>query len=357
LLILAGHYGGSLTHGRDYLLTSAPAFVQRIAGYAPDTAETVQIEEVQQAAAYKDLAAVILDRKCVSCHGPNKQKGGLRLDAPEWIRKGGEDGSIFVSGNPEGSELIKRILLPRDDEDHMPPREKSQLTREEIAYLHWWIRQGADFNRPVHELAQSDSIRIVLKSFEKNRPQEKKEDLPAEPDREADIALVDSLEKLGLLIMPLAKESRNLEVSFINCTRPPDSVLSLLQGLSAHVISLNMAGKQVTDDGLASVARLTRLRKLYLGHSQVTDQGLGILAGLPDLQYINLTHTKITENGLAALQALPHLGAIYLAGTAINREAWPRLRSQFPNVYLDSGGYRLPLLATDTETVKETKRR
>jgi hypothetical protein len=253
--------------------------------------------------------------------------------------------------------LIKRILLPREDEDHMPPREKNQLTREEIAYLHWWIRQGADFNKPVHALTQSDSIRVVLKSFEKGRTPQKTADLPAEPDREADIALVDSLEQLGLLIMPLAEGSRNLEVSFINCTRPPDSVLALLQGLSAHIITLNMAGKQVTDDGLAFIARLSRLRKLYLGNSVVTDQGLSALAGLRDLRYLNLTHTKITRDGLAALQALPQLGAIYLAGTDIQADAWPGLRRQFRGVYLDSGGYRLPLLASDTETVKERKRR
>lgn len=359
LVIITGHLGGSLTHGEDYLLESAPVFIQKMAGYREEEIIAPVIEDVQQSDSYKDIAAVIFRQKCGSCHGPNKQKGGLRLDAPEWILKGGKNGKVLVSGNPGESELMKRLLLPLQDDDHMPPREKKQLSSEEIAYLHWWISQGGDFKKKVSELAQSDSIKRILKTFEeggKQRESSMPADLPAEPGQAADVSLVDSLEKLGLLILPLAESSRNLEISFINCTLPPDSILPLIEPLSPQVVSLDLSGKKATDAGMTAIAKLNRLRKLNLAHTAITDQGIPSLASLQDLRYLNLVYTRVTAGGLANLENLRNLTSLYLLGTQVKKEDWSALKLKFPGVSLDSGGYRLPLLATDTEMVKEKRK-
>ncbi|MFO0975289.1 MAG: PSD1 and planctomycete cytochrome C domain-containing protein [Planctomycetaceae bacterium] len=80
----------------------------------------------------------ILQRSCVECHGAKKQEGELRLDAsPQDLPNG-----VLVAGVPEKSELIRRILLPDSDEQHMPATGKS-LTPLEIRTLQTWVAQGA----------------------------------------------------------------------------------------------------------------------------------------------------------------------------------------------------------------------
>ncbi len=84
----------------------------------------------------------ILAHNCYTCHNATKKKGGLRLDKKEFIFKGGEDGPILVPGNPEKSDMIRRVKLPFGHDDAMPSKGK-RLTKEDIAMLEYWIQQGA----------------------------------------------------------------------------------------------------------------------------------------------------------------------------------------------------------------------
>jgi hypothetical protein len=124
LVFVTGHLGGSLTHGSDY-------FTQPLTGGSDSSSSAVikPIANVQEALVYNNVVQPILQTKCYSCHGANKQKGGLRMDDTTRLMKGGKDGVIILSGKGDESELIKRMLLPKDDDDHMPPKEKSQPTR------------------------------------------------------------------------------------------------------------------------------------------------------------------------------------------------------------------------------------
>ena len=81
-----------------------------------------------------------------------KRKASFRLDEPAFILKGGKDGEVIKPGNADESDMIKRLLLPRNDEDHMPPKEKPQLKDNEIALMHWWIATGATFDKKTKEL-------------------------------------------------------------------------------------------------------------------------------------------------------------------------------------------------------------
>ena len=84
----------------------------------------------------------LLRDKCFSCHGANKQEGGLRLDAASLIQRGGDSGPILVAGKPEQSLLLRRITA--GDEDRMPPAsEGAALTQQEIQHLQHWISSGA----------------------------------------------------------------------------------------------------------------------------------------------------------------------------------------------------------------------
>ncbi|HQR09064.1 MAG TPA: PSD1 and planctomycete cytochrome C domain-containing protein [Gemmatales bacterium] len=79
-------------------------------------------------------------QQCHGCHGPQKQKGGLRLDSPDAIKKGGDSGSILTAGDPEKSLLYKAVSY-QDDELRMPPRGK--LAGEQIDHVKQWIEGGA----------------------------------------------------------------------------------------------------------------------------------------------------------------------------------------------------------------------
>lgn len=81
----------------------------------------------------------ILEKHCISCHGPAKQKGGLRLESAQAMAKGGDNGPVVLSEHPEKSLFLQVIRY--DGEMKMPPAGK--LKPAEIAYLEQWIRTGA----------------------------------------------------------------------------------------------------------------------------------------------------------------------------------------------------------------------
>ena len=92
--------------------------------------------------------------------------------------------------------------------------------------------------------------------------------------------------------------------------------------------------------------------KLQLDHSNITDNGMDNLKNLPQLQSLNLVGTSITENGLAKLKGLKNLHTLYLYQTNINKANWGKLQLDFPKTIIDSGGYQVPILHSDTSLVK-----
>lgn len=86
----------------------------------------------------------ILQRACWKCHGPEKQKGGMRFDLKADVLRAGDSGKKAVlSGRPNDSELIRRVEAPTAEE-RMPPN-SDPLNRDEIKILRAWIEQGANF--------------------------------------------------------------------------------------------------------------------------------------------------------------------------------------------------------------------
>jgi hypothetical protein len=84
----------------------------------------------------------ILNKHCISCHGGVRQKGGFSLLFREEALAKTKSGKYgIVPGDPEHSEMIRRISLT-DPEDRMPYRH-DPLSKEEIATLKNWIKQGA----------------------------------------------------------------------------------------------------------------------------------------------------------------------------------------------------------------------
>ena len=85
----------------------------------------------------------IFETKCIACHGPEKQKSGLRLDVKASAMIGGDSGPAIVAGKSGESELIARVIGEAED-TRMPPK-GDRLTAEQIDTLKRWIDSGASW--------------------------------------------------------------------------------------------------------------------------------------------------------------------------------------------------------------------
>lgn len=145
-VILTGHLGASLTHGEDFLSNTLPW--NNNASYQPSQFDLAHYQSegaiLSSDAELKLLGEVrtILAHNCYKCHSGAKIEGDLRLDNKEHVFKGGESGAVILARNPQQSELIRRIKLPKNHKDVMPAK-GSILSKEEIALLTLWVEKGA----------------------------------------------------------------------------------------------------------------------------------------------------------------------------------------------------------------------
>lgn len=336
LLTLAGHLGGNLTHGEGYLT----------AALAQQT-EIKRPADVQEAAVFQEVVSVILREKCVSCHSNAKQKGGLRLDTKEGLLKGGKKGVAIVPGSAANGELIRRCLLPLGHDEHMPPKEKPQLTTGELAILQWWLTSGANFEKKVQDLPQPAAVKHILASWASGPSNEPGEltDLPDEPIEPAPAAVVQKLQRAGVLVLPLAQNSRWLEVNFINLPQPPDSVFPLLAQLAPLLMSLKLSGCRLPESAWPFLGKMTQLRRLVLDNTPTNDAVLPVFSTLQELRILSLAHTQVSADGVNTLSALQKLQRIYLFGAQVRGVS-------LPGVVLETGLYQLPFLESDTARLK-----
>ncbi len=86
----------------------------------------------------KEVRPVLVEQ-CYKCHGPDKQKGALRMDSRAAILKGTDDGPIVVPGKPDDSEFIKSI---KHIGDSKMPEKADKLPDAQIAALEQWVKMG-----------------------------------------------------------------------------------------------------------------------------------------------------------------------------------------------------------------------
>jgi uncharacterized membrane protein/mono/diheme cytochrome c family protein len=346
LVIITGHLGGSLTHGSDYLTS---AFISD----ADTIATKKSIVNIQESKAYEDVVQPLLQSKCYSCHNMKKEKGGLRMDDPQLLMKGGKNGKVIVAGKPAESELIKRLLLPREAEHHMPPKEKPQLNERQIALIHWWINKGADFEKKVKELEQPEKIKPVLLTFQTDHIEHKAPStIPLQEVEKADEKAIFALKNIGVAVTPVAKGNNYLTANFVTATNVSDETMKLLLPVKKQLVWLKLGDTKITDKALVVLAECTNLTLLHLNNTYITDKGLQSLKSLINLQLLNLVNTKVTASGVEQLANLKKLQSIYLYKTNVEADRWLKLRQIFPKVMIDTGGYTIPSLSSDTALVK-----
>src|SRR6185369_11384812 len=89
---------------------------------------------------YEKRIRPLFAEHCYACHGPDKQRAGLRLDQVADIVRGGDRGPAIVGDAPEESWLIRAVRYT-DDKVRMPP--KGKLSDAQIADLVAWVKMGA----------------------------------------------------------------------------------------------------------------------------------------------------------------------------------------------------------------------
>ncbi|MFZ1527819.1 MAG: c-type cytochrome domain-containing protein [Ferruginibacter sp.] len=347
LLTITGHLGGSITHGEGYLTASLSAEDNKEAATKP-------IANVQQALVYQDIIQPILKTKCYSCHAASKQKGKLRLDEPSFILKGGAEGKVIIPGSAGESDLIKRILLATDNEDHMPPKEKPQLTSQQTELLAWWVNNGADFNIKVAEINQPPKIKTCLDALQSGTKAEATmlADIPAKEVEKADPSILAQLRRLNVSVTAVSQTSNYLTANMVAADSITNEVWLLLKKLNKQLIWLKANNKKLADSNFSGISALTELRRLSIDNSSVTDNGMQFLDKLSQLQYLNLSGTHISGKGLESLRSLKNLKQLYLYNTAIGPADATALKKVFPKTLIDTGGYKLEFLPADTMIVK-----
>jgi mono/diheme cytochrome c family protein len=121
---------------RALLLFSAATLAA--ATYTPKKPEPPKPLTSAQKAEYAKLIQPMFDAHCVSCHGPKKEKGKLRLDTLEATLKGGKN-PTFVIGKPNSSMLLSRVFLDRTAGDVMPPKDEKPMTEKQKEALYAFV--------------------------------------------------------------------------------------------------------------------------------------------------------------------------------------------------------------------------
>jgi hypothetical protein len=284
---------------------------------------------LEKAEVFKDLVHPILQSKCVACHNASKIKGELRLDQVAGIQKGGKSGALFVAGNPELSLLIQRIHLPLEDEDHMPPRDKLQLTDEELEILRMWVISGASFDQKVSDLPKEEAFfQLVANRF----TQEKVYDFPAsDPDE------ITSLNTSFRKVSPLYPGSPALEVAYFGASSFDPKSLNELSSIQNQVVKFTLNRMPLQNADLGIVADFQNLESLHLNFSNIPGQQLENLVKLPKLRTLALSGNSLDETAIKALEKMTQLEKLYLWQTGLDEAKKNKLRKTLSSTTIDFG--------------------
>jgi mono/diheme cytochrome c family protein len=320
VMLPAGHLGATMTHGEGFL--TEPLRAARRPVEAPST---------EGAGVFLAQIKPIFDSRCVSCHGPRKHEGGLRLDSPGAILEGSEFGPVLGEGHGESSEIARRIRLAPDDEDHMPPKGRAPLTDEQIKAIEGWIAAGAPFEGGLAATPLQDEP-LPVDSDESETAAGLS--VPA-PDPAALSALHDALVHVqeleagsGLLWVDFAATAVSVD---------DDTVKRLLTPLVDQIAELSLARTRVSDAALELAGRMPRLRRLDVRATGVTDVGVAHLTGHQALEELNVVGTKVTDAAAEIFGSIPNLARIHAWSSGLTPEGAAAIRAARPALLISTG--------------------
>jgi hypothetical protein len=323
VVLIAGHYGSILTHGDDYVFE--PLFSKE---------ENTRVIS-DSTSLFEAAIQPVLDQKCTSCHNDKKSKGGLVLSTLAGIAKGGEDGAVWKQGNPHGSLLMKRILLPEDHEDHMPPKGKTPLSASEVQLLFQWILTGADTAKAWTKYHPSDSVRKLAEQFIRSASVAstgvRYTFEPASPET------IGKLNDPYRTVAPIALNEPALAATFFIRTEYKPSKLEELSSVKDQLVALNLSKMPVTDADCEVIRKFINLEKLNLNFSSITVKGIQALSVLPELRSLSVAGTTLDGTAMSALKDFKKLKEIFVWNTLVTTGDITTLEKEFPGVAFNSG--------------------
>lgn len=318
VLTIATHKGAQLTHGINALSFPESSKSENQVGLFDENATV-----------YEVAIAPILEQKCVTCHGPDKAKGDLRLNTPENILKGGEDGNIFGAGLDDDGFLLKRIHLPLSDDDHMPPDGKVQLTKDEISILNNWIKSGANFNLKMNELAEEDSL---YKLVRKPGPENTAEVISDKPL--PDLAEFNSN---YCSVNALFPGSDRVVVNFFQGSFYNLENLKKLEKIKENIVELNMQGMPLDKEDLDIITQFLNLEKLNINYTGLEIGSLENLKTLSKLQSLSICGIDCDEASLEKLLNGANFTTLNAWSENVNAKGLEDLMGKYPNVKITIG--------------------
>jgi uncharacterized membrane protein len=337
LLIPVGHLGASLTHGEGYVAEHAPSFLRGWLGAR--NAARPALRTPSEVVVFEHLVLPALQTHCVSCHGPAKVEGGLRLDSFEWLTKGGDDGPVVVAAQAGTSEVVRRIYLPQSHDDAMPPPGHRPLAPADAALLRWWVDQGASRTSTLADLEVTGDVAPIVEALV-GPLGGRGPSLPSAAVPPAAGPALAAVRAAGFSVEPVADGTHLLNVHATNALdRIDDAAVRVLEQVAAQVLWLDIGGTRVTDAALESVARLPNVTRLRLQNTAVTDEGVARLAGLAHLESLNVFGTRVTDTALEPMAAMKSLRTVYVWQTGVTADGVARLKAARPTLVVETGGY------------------
>ena len=322
LISLTGHFGGNMTHGEDYL------FVEE--------KEEIVITNVQEAQVYAQIIEPILDDKCMSCHNASKAKGGLVMSSPYELIKGGDTGRFLdtLSGGTS-SLFLERVHLPIENEDHMPPKGKVQLTDNEKALLEWWMENNHCFDCKVMELSTEEKMAAVLTSLEQDTSAIavlSKEAIEVPKD------WLQGLRNAGIPIQTLSRQNQLLAVNLAGIDSITKDQLQVLEEYAPNIVEIDLGFSNFNDELMSYIKPFKNLLKLKLQGTNVTDAIGKDLVDFELLESLNLYGTSVTDKLAQKLKSNKRLQNIYLWKTEVTDDGLAQLQQNLPNLSIQQLG-------------------
>lgn len=266
----------------------------------------------------------IFSKACIKCHGASKQKGDLALHTPDAIRAGVNGKPVIKPGDPEKSRVYACIILPPEDPDFMPQK-ASPLSSTDKKTLFDWIKNGADLGDGVSIPGGGDGL-FVVDTIANS--------LPDPPQ-----AVIDALVKDHIIVRPLTKNKRVMEIDFSHSDRAYGALkLEELAPLAMHIYALDLSRTKVTDADLAHLSGMRNLSRLMLSRTGITDAGLAALKANAALETINLYGTAVTDAGLIHLSEHKALKKVFLFESKATAEGAKKLEAALPGSTVTIGG-------------------
>lgn len=335
-VIITGHLGGNLTHGADYLTEHLPQLLKS------DKNAGVREPNFEEASLFPDIISPILKDKCQSCHNASKMKGELRMDSYELLLKGGENGAVVSSGDARNSEMIRRVNLPEDNDDTMPPEGKKRLTNEEIELLEFWIDSGLTNDKQLSDLSLDERLKGIMQG----RLASKVKVLNPVFNKKIRQASTENIERLmaqGFSVLPIAADSPFLQVSYFNRLDSLDKEKTdLLKSVAPQIVWLDLSGINIKDWGFLS--DLTNLVRLHLKSTTLGDNELDFLRA-ENLEYLNLFETQVSKSALQKTVEFDQLKSLYLGKTEVTESDLAGLEQTNPSLSVDFGGKEAALIS------------